>query len=501
MLAKVWSMTVVGVEGVLIEIEIDISSAALPRFDIVGLPDPAIRESKYRVRTAIQNSGYEFPYARILVNLAPANIKKQGPRYDLPIALGLLIASRQIQSGGLNDAVIIGELALDGTIRPVPGILSMALAARSSGMKNLICASGNAEEAAVVKAIDVYAANFLKHIPRIFEKKFEKKVITDTQVKYNVDYKDVVGQEMVKRAILIAAAGKHHFLMCGSPGCGKSMIAKRFSTILPRLNEDESIASTQIYSVADFKTNGLLTQPPFRAPHHTISNVALVGGGSFPQPGEISLAHNGILFLDELPEFARKTLDMLRQPLEDQVITISRAQQKVTFPCSFILVAAMNPCPCGYHGDEHNTCRCASYAIDRYQKRISGPLLDRFDLHIKVRRVDQQYLMKASSAVSSDEMRSIVTRVRLRQLRRLVSYKITTNSQMPLTLIKKFCKLDDDGENLMKKATVGATARSYQKILKISRTIADIDECEEIKRKHVAEALQYRYSGSNLNVF
>ena len=498
MLSKLWSMTVVGVEGILIEIEIDISNK-LPRFDIVGLPDTAIREAKYRVRTAINNSGYEFPYARILINLAPANIKKQGPRYDLPIALGLLIASGQIPKEGFCDTVIIGELALDGTIRGVPGILSMALAAHSSGMKKLICAKENAAEAAVVKNLDVYPANSLSSIGHIFHHKYTSNNLVAKRKDYHFDYAEVVGQEVVKRAVLIAAAGEHHFLLCGSPGCGKSMIAKRFPTILPVLNERESIESTQVYSVANLAT-GLLSEPPFRAPHHSISNVALVGGGSFPQPGEISLAHNGVLFLDELPEFSRKTLDMLRQPLEDGGVTISRAQYKAFFPCKFILVAAMNPCPCGYYGDESRACSCSGHMVQRYQKRISGPLLDRFDLHINVRRVEQQFLIRSQACTSSSEMRAMVFEARMRQKKRFATHDVATNAQMSLNLIKKFCKLCEESESLLKKASKlnGFSARSYQKILKISRTIADVDQSEMVMRKHVAEALQYRFFDANL---
>ncbi|BBM85212.1 YifB family Mg chelatase-like AAA ATPase [Candidatus Uabimicrobium amorphum] len=493
MLSKLWSMTVVGVDGILIEIEIDISNK-LPRFDIVGLPDTAIREAKYRVRTAINNSGFEFPYARILINLAPANIKKQGPRYDLPIALGLLMASGQMDNTPFHDTVIIGELALDGSVRAVPGILSMALAAQSYGLKKFVCAKDNAAEAAVVNNIDVYPIHSLRSIDNIFREKYIKTATKNEDKKYHFDYNEVVGQEMVKRAVLIAAAGQHHFLLCGSPGCGKSMIAKRFATILPTLSESESIESTQVYSVAGL-ANGLVKKPPFRAPHHNISSVALVGGGSFPQPGEISLAHNGVLFLDELPEFSRKTLDMLRQPLEDGGVTISRAQYKVLFPCKFTLVAAMNPCPCGYYGDEHRMCNCPEYMVQRYQKRISGPLLDRFDLHINVRRVEQQFLIQSQTSTSSSEMRRLVIEARTRQEKRFATHNIKTNAQMSLNLIKKFCKLCEESESLIKKAneSSGFSARSYQKILKISRTIADLDQSEVVRRKHVAEALQYRF--------
>lgn len=499
MLAKVWSAALQGLDGVLIELEVDLTSK-LPRFIIVGLPDTAIREARYRVKTAMLNSKYQFPYKRILINLAPANIKKQGPQYDLPIAMGLLAASEQIGHDRFTDIVVIGELALDGSVRPVKGVISMVEAAHRAGFKKIMVPHSNACEAAISKLLDVYpianlaeAVNFFasSQLPEAF--KMETPVVYSEE---NIDYAEVSAQEQGKRAMLIAAAGGHHYLMVGPPGSGKTMLARRVTTILPRLTMEQAVATTRVYSIVGLlpAKHALILTPPFRAPHHTISSGGLAGGGSCPRPGELSLAHNGVLFLDELPEFVRSVLEVLRQPLEYHQVTISRAQMTTTYPSCFLLLAAMNPCPCGYLGDSIQPCSCSLNAIARYRQRISGPLLDRFDLQVEIPRLGYEELENARSGTDSHTMRCQVVNARQIQHARLHRYSIYTNSQMSPQLVKKYCKVDREGRQLLRKAikNLGLSARAYHKILKVARTIADLSDSEAITTACLGETIQYR---------
>ena len=501
MYARITSLGTYGLDGYPVTVEADTSNG-LPAFDIVGLPDAAVSESRDRVRAAIKNNSFSYPVSRITVNLAPADKKKTGPLYDLPIMLAVLCASGQLEhSGWAENSAFVGELSLDGVLRPVNGILSMALAAKEAGIKNLFVPLGNAREAAVAAGINVYgastAAQIISHITGKEAVAATAPLPFDAESAVSlIDFSDVKGQVAVRRALEVAAAGGHNILMIGPAGAGKSMIAKRIPTILPPLTYNEAIETTRIYSVAGaFNTAAsLITERPFRAPHHTVSAVALTGGGSLPRPGEISLAHNGVLFLDELPEFPRAAMETLRQPIEDNIVTVSRAAGSLTYPCTVMLVAAMNPCPCGNYGNPAKTCSCAPHAVERYLSRISGPLLDRIDLHVEVAAVDYDSISTPTRSESSSDIRNRIVAARETQHKRFGKSGVTCNAKLPPSMMKEVCKTTDKGEATLKRAfeNLGLSARAYDKVLKVSRTIADLAGSEVIDSCHIAEAVQYR---------
>ncbi len=500
MLAKVYSCAVVGLDGVLVEVEVDVGQGQ-PGMVVVGLPDTAVQESKDRVRTAIRNSGGRFPHGKVTVNLAPADLKKAGPTYDLPIALGILLASEQLPPMDLTDSLVIGELSLDGVLRHTPGIISMMSLAVQKGMRQAFVPFEDAGEAALVQGIEVRGLNTLADlvnhltgsdpIPPFAPIEFGEPV----DGPQFVDFAEIKGQEHVKRGLEIAAAGAHNALLSGPPGSGKTLLARAMPSILPPMTIDEALEATKIYSVRGL-LNGepLVRERPFRAPHHGTSSAGLIGGGSWPRPGEVSLAHRGVLFLDELPEFSAQTLEMLRQPLEDRTVSLGRASGTVTFPANFMLVAAMNPCPCGYFGDPVRQCTCNSAAITRYQKRISGPLLDRIDIHLEAPRIDYEKLADRRAGEASASIRARVTRARQVQSARFAGSTCLTNADMGPAEIEKHTGLDSQGEALMKAAVrqLQLSARSYHRVLKLARTIADLAGSDRIEAGHVAEALQFR---------
>ena len=500
MLAKIFSGSVVGLDGKLIEVEVDIGQGK-PRFFMVGLPAKEVEESEDRIKAAILNAGFVLPNRRTTVNLAPANIRKEGSGYDLPIAIGLLKADKQIDIS-VNKSIFAGELSLGGKLRPIKGVLSLAIMAKENGFKKLYIPLENAREASLIDEIKVYGVKNLSQLilHLLGDKKIEPhKPFTnfnDTEEVSPFDMSYVKGQSQAKRALEIAACGGHNVIFSGPPGSGKTLLARTLPTILPSLTRDEMLEVTRIHSVAGNLPPdiSLITKRPFRKPHHTSSSAALVGGGRIPRPGEISLSHRGVLFLDEFPEFSRVALESLRQPLEDGMITVSRAAGSMQFPASIILVAAMNPCPCGYATDPDKECLCSSMKILNYQKKISGPLLDRIDLHIEVPRMNYDKLKSKEKSPSSREIREKVEKSRVLQNTRFEKSNTVSNSEMSAREVEKYCLLDKDAENLLKKAVnkMNLSARSYHRLLKVGRTIADLEDSEQILSKHIAEALQYR---------
>ena len=503
MLAKLHTFSLLGIDALPVEVEVDVSPAAMPKVLLVGLPEAAVKESTHRIERALVNSGFVRPKNRVVINLAPAELPKQAASFDLPIAMGLLAASGQLDSDLFDQYAVVGELALDGNTRSIKGTLSMAIAAMEDKLRGIVVPSANAAEAAVVEGLEVIpvdsltqAAAFLAEQLPLEPTPSRLDELFDQLGSYDEDFADVRGQEMAKRALTLAAAGGHNLLMIGPPGSGKTMLAKRVPSILPGLTAEESIETTRIYSVLGKLPRGrpLLARRPYRAPHHTISNAGLVGGGSTPSPGEISLAHNGVLFLDELPEFHRQTLEVLRQPLEDGRVSISRALRSTEFPANFMLIASLNPCPCGYRNDTRRDCHCSIPQIERYMSKISGPLLDRIDLHIEVPAVPFNELSSAADGTDSRAMREQVVTARARQADRLAGTPARNNAQMTTRQLRELCLLDKACRKLLEESVdrLGLSARAHDKVLRVARTIADLDGAEAIGVEHVSEAINYR---------
>lgn len=501
MITRALSAVLQGLDGIPVDVETDLSNG-LPTYTVVGLPDATVKESKDRIRAAIKNAGLEFPMKRITINLAPAHTRKEGSHLDLPMALGILSASEQLSHQRLTDTGFLGELSLNGELQPVQGILPLVIAFRNAGLKSAVVPLGNSQEASLVEGIAIFAFDSLSDLclwingDRTAEPCLAGSAVMAPAKEYDIDFCDVVGQEQAKRAMEIAAAGAHNLLIVGPPGAGKTMLAKRFPTILPDLSYEEALEVTKIYSVSGMlgDRKGLVLERPFRSPHHTISAVSLVGGGRIPKPGEISLAHYGVLYLDEFTEFNRMTLEVLRQPMEDEQVSISRVNQAVTYPCKFTLLASMNPCPCGYLTDPGRQCSCSPNEVKKYLGKVSGPLLDRIDLQVEVMPVAFDALRSKAASTSSTAMKNRVHNARKCQLERYKRSKILYNSQLTSAMMRRYCQLDSDSEILLESAfrKLNLSARAYAKLLKISRTIADLDGADAIEQHHLAEAIQYR---------